>query len=1460
MSPRASAPRDGSVPSAFSFIVMVLTTTWALAPTTSAQLPTITASPPSGTKYPPGHQMTVRVEFCSPSSSFDMSGYVYVNGDLVGYGSPGSQGGCFEFQTADVPVTLNGATTTVTGYICNVQGCTTQDFYYYTPPDPPTVYTGPPSTYLGPHNGYNRNLGLCFLECFNSTVGYSTPSYVSFDAPRSVTLWYSSGQVQSRHTVQVDVVMNAAVAPEKLSLRLRRSDGSYVTFTNGSTEIFYQGQNGTSRLAAQFEDTMLATGAHDYTAVARAHWSTTVQETGAPLRLLVINERASPYGAGWSLAGLQRIKFGPGDSVSTWDGAGTIQFWRRGSCTSGVCPYSPPAGEFDSLSYTLPGYRGASPEIAYRRRLLDASRLSFDDQGRLLYADDPFGNRTTFVWLDADRLQQVVDPAGKTITFGYTSGKLAWIRDDPGQRTTLVTIDAANHVTQIQDPAGGKPFQQATYDSFDRLRSLLDRRGGDWRYGYDFGGKLAADSAPPVTIYGQAQPYRLVTGYKAPELAALVDPASGLGTSANPAPVTTAPDVGQVQPTTGTGAWRDVKVDAFGAVLSVKQSFTPFATLALIARDPNGLVTSAWDSTGQGTYTWSGPRLMKEKNEFSRDSVLYEWNVTYHRVTRRYGNLPETRAWIGLNGRVDSARVGYQPSTRFAYDALGRVTTVTDPRGHVRQYFYATTGFRNTDSVRTGTRKVRFAYDTLGRVVKTVNPRGDADTVIYDVLNRVREERGPQGHRVTYGYTDSLNLTAVTDALGQVYRTEKNLLGWDTAVVDPGNRVDRYTYNRVGQVREWTNRRGQVTTSVWDEINSRLTQRTLADGRQTTYTYSETARTTVATNAEGSDTLRWARDTSWAIAVRGGVAHAVRTRGDSTNRWSVATVWRSGQTQYEMRYDIDSLGRVWKMQPTGWNPDTLVYDTDGRLVGVKWHGVASAARAGRPGHELARVSYTDAAGALQSAVGAEFAHDSLSRVAEHVNGNRDQFEKYTYDALARLTAYERRTASPPCAPTDTLHEFGARCTSPGSILAQASYSYDSVGNRVDASTVVNAGNRITSLAGYALEYDLDGNVTRKYWTTDSAQFNQRLYWNSVSQPDSVRTTVAGGGTTTTKFGYDGFGRRVRKRVGTQTTWYVWQGQQVVAEYDSATGALQRHYTYYPGTDRPHSLGTTAARYYFLTDGRGNVGGLMNSGGSAVVAQYRYTPFGDSAYTSGTLANNVRFAGRELDPETKLYYNRARYYDPKLGRFLSEDPIGLAGGINQYAYAGNDPVNARDPSGLYCERVSGTYSYSAGLGIVVVGYSYYVCDAYPLPYDAPFSVLSYGGAFNPHWWGSDFDLRIYEGMSGGLPADPTATSAPGDPGVAFAQLWRPLRDGVEVRWDLDPQKGRHLHVRQHGRQFGEIVKRGKVQAHGKGPSITGRVLRILRSFGYVRLMPIMCLGCEEFYELHAPDLHGVPLGG
>src|SRR5439155_15601091 len=93
---------------------------------------------------------------------------------------------------------------------------------------------------------------------------------------------------------------------------------------------------------------------------------------------------------------------------------------------------------------------------------------------------------------------------------------------------------------------------------------------------------------------------------------------------------------------------------------------------------------------------------------------------------------------------------------------------------------------------------------------------------------------------------------------------------------------------------------------------------------------------------------------------------------------------------------------------------------------------------------------------------------------------------------------------------------------------------------------------------------------------------------------------------------------------------------------------------------------------------GSTTGLTNSLGASV-AQVTYDSFGRS---NGPSLTRYDYTGRERDPLTGLMYYRARWYDPQVGRFISEDPIGLSGGINQFAYVGNNPQNWTDPSGLH----------------------------------------------------------------------------------------------------------------------------------------------------------------------------------
>ena len=222
-----------------------------------------------------------------------------------------------------------------------------------------------------------------------------------------------------------------------------------------------------------------------------------------------------------------------------------------------------------------------------------------------------------------------------------------------------------------------------------------------------------------------------------------------------------------------------------------------------------------------------------------------------------------------------------------------------------------------------------------------------------------------------------------------------------------------------------------------------------------------------------------------------------------------------------------------------------------------------------------------------------------------------------------------------------------------------------------AAAQVVGGNRLTAYAGDAMEYDDDGNLTRK----SRAGFEQVMGWNSLGQLESVATNGQ-----TVRYGYDGFGRRVRQTdAAGAVTRYLYTGDELFAETDGA-GNPVREYAYSPGIDRPHSIRTGGQVYYYLLDEPGHVKGLIGPSGERM-ARYEYGAFGMPEVANADVQQPLRYMARELDGTTGLYYVRNRWYDPELMRFVSADPIGLEGGINLYAYVGNDPVNSTDPYGM-----------------------------------------------------------------------------------------------------------------------------------------------------------------------------------
>lgn len=234
-------------------------------------------------------------------------------------------------------------------------------------------------------------------------------------------------------------------------------------------------------------------------------------------------------------------------------------------------------------------------------------------------------------------------------------------------------------------------------------------------------------------------------------------------------------------------------------------------------------------------------------------------------------------------------------------------------------------------------------------------------------------------------------------------------------------------------------------------------------------------------------------------------------------------------------------------------------------------------------------------------------------------------------------------------------------------------------------------NRLTSSGGTTVTYDANGNVTGFGSTTYT--------WNARNQ---LSATSAGAAS----FGYDALGRRISATVSGVTTPYLYDGQNELDEV-SATGVRQRFYLNGKDADSRAAMYDDAGGAGWLFYHRNHQGSVLFTTQYTTTAttdglihdQYAYGAYGEAATTAPVTGNPIRYTGRYFDAETGLYYYRARYYSPQLGRFLQTDPIKSKDDADLYAYTGNDPLNESDPTGnctgSHIENNDGTCASTGG---------------------------------------------------------------------------------------------------------------------------------------------------------------------
>jgi RHS repeat-associated protein len=241
----------------------------------------------------------------------------------------------------------------------------------------------------------------------------------------------------------------------------------------------------------------------------------------------------------------------------------------------------------------------------------------------------------------------------------------------------------------------------------------------------------------------------------------------------------------------------------------------------------------------------------------------------------------------------------------------------------------------------------------------------------------------------------------------------------------------------------------------------------------------------------------------------------------------------------------------------------------------------------------------------------------------------------------------------------------------------------------------NQANQLLTFNDKIIIHDENGNIMTVTNTCGTTSYT----WDARNKLTGMNGFNTDCSPLSASFKYDAWGRRVEKTINGKTTQYLYDGYDIIQEIEG--GAVSANYIRSGNIDEPLvRIKSDGSVRYYQTDALGSVIALTDETG-AITTQYAYDPFGNVTVSGEARDNPFQYTGRENDG-TGLYYYRARYYNPELQRFISEDPIGLLGGINKFAYVGNNPVNYTDPRGLFkLFGINLSFSYGGTLGIIDV---------------------------------------------------------------------------------------------------------------------------------------------------------------
>lgn len=853
---------------------------------------------------------------------------------------------------------------------------------------------------------------------------------------------------------------------------------------------------------------------------------------------------------------------------------------------------------------------------------------------RLTSITDEVGRSITLTYDASNRIITATDPLNRIWRYGYSGSRLANVTDPENNITRYTYQGIGGRLSKITD-ARGNDVKQITYDNTARVIQQKFADNSTETYSYTFAGGTISGVSITDNLLRQEKKRFNANGQ-------VIERTDALGQN-----VKLDREINTNVPTKITGSC--------GCAEETRQF------------DTRGNIVARTDRLGQ-TESFEYHPVFNKITKYT-DKLNRITTYTYDsqgNLTSTTNPLNETTAFTyDANGQMTSVTDPLNHTTTFQYDSQGNLTQVTDALNHSVNMTYDAVG-RMTSVTDALGRQTSYTYDNLDRVLSIKDSNNKTTSFTYDANGNLLTRKNALNQTTSYAYDSKNRLASVTDAVGNVTRFGYNSDDELTTVLSPLGRKTLYSYDGRGQVKTITDPLGNSVNLTYDN-KRQLT--TLADERNnvTTFVYDELSRLTSKRDPLG-------KTNSYVYDAVGNIVETIdRLSRSATFQYDAANrIKKAIYSDATVNYAYDAAGRLTTITDTQGGTLEYAYDAADRLLSEKMPaGMVSYAynnadqQASMTVENRPAVNYAyDTAGRLKTITqGSEnftYNYDDLSRMSSMLRPNGIRTE-YAYDAAGRLSRLAHLNQQ------DQAIEDFTYTYNPDSEIESISslFSAQLLANARTANTA-DAANRITQFGGATYAFNSEGETTSKTDNQGTTNYNwdARGRLSQVSLPNGQ----------TVSYNYDALGRRVNRSTGSASTMFLYDGDDVVLDKNSDQTAID--YLNGQFIDNKLRLTNNAGKSYFQQDHLSSTVALTDAAGN-VSERISYEPFGESV---GSAITRYDYTGRERDSATGLLYYRARWLDPKQGRFISEDSIGFEGGNNFYAYTNNSPINYSDPTG------------------------------------------------------------------------------------------------------------------------------------------------------------------------------------